>query len=39
MKYWGTKHGKFVDIALMAYSAITGADKGGDGGEEGKLEV
>ncbi|MDG4951207.1 pyridoxamine 5'-phosphate oxidase family protein [Weeksellaceae bacterium KMM 9724] len=39
MKYWGTKHGKFVDIALMAYSALTGADKGSDGGEEGKLEV
>lgn len=39
VKYWGTKHGKFVDVALMAYSAITGADKGGDDGEEGKLEV
>ncbi|MGI9527412.1 MAG: pyridoxamine 5'-phosphate oxidase family protein [Weeksellaceae bacterium] len=39
VRYWATKNGKLVDMALMLYSAVTGADKGGDGGEEGKLEI
>ena len=39
VKYWGTKHGKFVDMALMLYSAVTDGDSGKDGGIEGKLNI
>lgn len=38
-RYWGTKHGKLVDMALMLYSAVTDGSKGKDGGIEGKLEI
>ena len=39
VRYWDTKHGKLVDMALMLYAAVTGADTGADGGNEGKLEI
>ncbi|MDO5654708.1 MAG: pyridoxamine 5'-phosphate oxidase family protein [Flavobacteriaceae bacterium] len=39
VRYWDTKHGKFVDMALMLYAAVTGSDTGTQGGEEGKLEI
>jgi len=38
IKYWDTKHGKIVDMATMAYSAITG-DRSVDAGVSGKLTV
>lgn len=39
VRYWDTKQGKLVDMALMLYAAVTGADTGADGGNEGKLEI
>ncbi len=39
VKYWGTKHGKLIDMALMLYSAVTGGKSNGEGGEEGKLKI
>lgn len=38
IKYWDTKHGKLVDMALMLYSAVSG-DQSVDGGLEGNLEI
>jgi len=37
VRYWDTKHGKFLDMAMMLYSAVTGDRK--NGGVEGKLVV
>lgn len=39
VQYWATKHGKWVDMALMLYSAVTDGDSGKKGGIEGKLEI
>lgn len=39
VRFWDTKHGKLVDMALMLYAAVTGANTGGKGGEEGSLEI
>ena len=39
VRYWGTKHGKIVDMALMLYAAVTSSDTGKDGGIEGKLKI
>lgn len=39
VRYWDTKHGKLADMALMLYAAVTGADTGAEGGEEGKLKI
>lgn len=39
VRYWDTKHGKVVDMALMLYAAVTGAKTGGQGGEEGELKI
>jgi len=36
--YWDTKHGKFVDMALMIYKAVSG-DEGPSGGVQGSMEV
>lgn len=38
VRYWDTKHGKLVDMALMVYSAVTG-DRNADGGVEGELKL
>lgn len=38
VRYWDTKYGKAVDMALMLYSAVTG-DHNADGGVEGELKV
>ena len=38
--YWDTKNGKLVDMAMMAYAALTGDnDKASAGGIEGKLVI
>jgi general stress protein 26 len=39
VKYWGTKHGKFVDMALMLYSAVTDGNTGKEGGIKGELKI
>ena len=39
VRYWDTKHGKLVDVALMLYAAVTGKQTGGEGGEEGALNI
>ena len=39
VRYWDTKHGKLVDMALMLYAAVTGENTGAKGGEEGELKI
>lgn len=38
VRYWDTKHGKVVDMALMLYKAVSGDDSV-DSGEKGNLNV
>lgn len=39
VRYWGTKYGKLIDMALVLYDAITDGDASKNTGIEGKLKI